>query len=107
MSESGRICLPAYARAIARQGTGARFRRFLFDVGWTGGVPRPRSARARADHEACRRGAGTYAADGCLMCISAVATYQKNVRLWHKASFAATHHFVAYWTTTDKGSFGR
>jgi hypothetical protein len=28
-----------------------------------------------------------------------------NVRFWHLASFAATHHFVRFWTTADKVGF--
>jgi hypothetical protein len=27
----------------------------------------------------------------------------RNVRFWHLASFAATHHFIRYWTKADKG----
>ena len=26
---------------------------------------------------------------------------------WHLASFAATHHFVRFWTTADKVGFWR
>ena len=36
---------------------------------------------------------------------SAEKYYLGYVRYWHLASFAATHHFVRYWTKADKVGF--